>query len=93
MKQLAVLSIVFLLVSCTPKKAVQPVASADTHTAAEAAKGQIIFENSCDRCHALPDPKKYSDEQWVDLVKAMAPKAKLDAQQAQLVYDFVSTHN
>lgn len=56
-------------------------------------EGKTIFENSCHRCHALPEPKDFNDEQWVGLVKAMAPKAKLSQEQADKVYFYVSESN
>lgn len=57
------------------------------------AEGKTIFENSCHKCHALPEPKAFTDEQWVGLVNAMAPKAKLTDEQGKLVYEYVSNVN
>lgn len=79
-----------LLTSCTPKST--PVAEAPksaTSTAEQIAQGKTIFENSCKRCHGLPDPTAYTSVQWVGIMNSMAPKAKLTDEQHQWVYDYV----
>ncbi|AYN01012.1 cytochrome C [Chryseobacterium aahli] len=79
-----------LLASCTPKST--PVAEAPksaTSTAEQIAQGKTIFENSCKRCHGLPDPTAYTSVQWVGIMNSMAPKAKLTDEQHQWVYDYV----
>lgn len=79
-----------LLTSCTPK--VSTAASATgpaVSTAEQIAQGKTIFENSCGRCHKLPDPTAHSSVQWVGIMNTMAPKAKLNDEQHQWVYDYV----
>lgn len=79
-----------LLASCTPKSA--PVAEAPrsaTSTAEQMAQGKTIFENSCNRCHKLYEPTQFTAVEWVGIMNAMAPKAKLTEQQHQWVYDYV----
>ena len=56
-------------------------------------EGKTIYENSCAKCHELPNPKDYNDEQWVGIVNAMSPKAGLNAKQSELVYDYITFHN
>ncbi|MDH6251417.1 cytochrome c2 [Chryseobacterium sp. H1D6B] len=53
------------------------------------AQGKTIFENSCGRCHDLPEPTKHTSVQWVGIMNAMAPKAKLNDEQHQMVYDYI----
>lgn len=79
-----------LLTSCTPK-ASTPIAPAGPalSTAEQLAQGKTIFENSCKRCHGLPDPTGYTSVQWVGIMNSMAPKAKLTDEQHQWVYDYV----
>ncbi len=78
-----------LLASCTQTgTAGKKMARAEAH-----AEGKTIFENSCHKCHALPEPKAFTDEQWVGLVNSMAPKAKLTEAQGKLVYDYVAASN
>lgn len=74
-------------VSCTPKSV--PAAESETSNAEKLAQGKTIFENSCGKCHDLPDPTAHSSVDWVGIMNAMAPKAKLTEEQHQLVYDYV----
>ena len=57
------------------------------------AEGKTIYENSCAKCHDLPVPSKYSDEKWVGIMNAMAPKAKLTKAQSETVYNYVTFKN
>lgn len=78
-----------LLTSCTPKVTTATAPKAVTSTAEQIAQGKTIFENSCGRCHKLPDPTKYTSVEWVGIMNSMAPKAKLNDEQHQWVYDYV----
>jgi len=79
-----------LLVSCAPKVSTSaaPIALA-TSTADQIAQGKTIFENSCGSCHKLPDPAAYTSIEWVGIMNSMAPKAKLNDEQHQWVYDYI----
>jgi cytochrome c5 len=57
------------------------------------AQGKTIFENSCNRCHKLPDPAKHDDQGWIKTLSRMAPKAKLTDDQHQMVYDYLISVN
>jgi len=73
-------------ISCTPK--VQ--AEADQKFSTEyLAQGQTIFQNSCAKCHDLPDPSEHSAEAWTGILAEMAPKAKLNATQHEMVYNYI----
>lgn len=85
---LAASGITLFLVSCTPK--VTAVTTVNAPTAEKLAQGKTIFDNSCKRCHDLPNPADYSAQDWVGIMNAMAPKAKLNDEQHQLVYDYVA---
>lgn len=74
-------------ISCTPKSV--PAAEGQTANAEKLAEGKTIFENSCGKCHELPDPTSRNATEWVGIINAMAPKAKLTDEQHQLVYDYV----
>ncbi|WPO82587.1 cytochrome c [Chryseobacterium sp. JJR-5R] len=78
-----------VLASCTPKATTATAPVAATSTAEQMAQGKIIFENSCGRCHKLPDPTAHTPVQWVGIMNSMAPKAKLTDEQHQWVYDYV----
>jgi cytochrome c2 len=79
--------ITLFLFSCTPKATT--VTTVNATTSEKLAQGTTIFENSCKRCHDLPNPTDHSAQDWVGIMNAMAPKAKLNDEQHQLVYDFV----
>jgi cytochrome c5 len=73
-------------ISCTPK--VQ--AEAENKFSAEyLAQGKTVFENSCARCHDLPSPSEHSAEAWTGILAEMAPKAKLNATQHEMVYNYI----
>lgn len=81
-----------LITACTPKSTA--VATANTpsvtvSTAEQIAQGKMIFENSCKKCHKLYSPDDFTSVEWVGIMNAMAPKAKLSEQQHQWVYDYI----
>lgn len=73
----------------------QPVADSGSAAQKQAllAEGKTIFENSCARCHDLPDPKSHTDQDWIGIMNVMAPKAKLTDKQSELVYNYVTSAN
>ncbi|WP_226063437.1 cytochrome C [Kaistella polysaccharea] len=71
--------------SCTPKLQT----ASNTVSAEYLAKGKIIFENSCAKCHDLPNASDHSAEAWTGIMNEMAPKAKLTAPQHQMVYNYI----
>lgn len=73
------------LVSCTKKA----IAQEETLKAEKLAQGKVLFDNSCKKCHDLPVPTSFSSVQWVGIMNSMAPKAKLNEEQHQLVYDYI----
>lgn len=75
------------LASCTPKPAVAE--GTQTDNAEKLAAGKTIYDNSCNRCHELPNPTAHSAQDWVGIMNSMAPKAKLNDEQHALVYDYV----
>lgn len=83
-----------LSVSCTPKStATAEAPKSVTSTAEQIAQGKTIYENACKRCHDLPEPTQYTSVQWVGIMNSMAPKAKLNDEQHQWVYDYVVSVN
>ena len=56
---------------------------------AELQQGHDLFQNKCGKCHKLPKPGKHSKDEWTKILGKMAPKAKLTADQSDLVYKFV----
>ena len=56
---------------------------------AELQQGHDLFKNKCGKCHKLPKPVSHSKDEWVKILGKMAPKAKLDTDQANLVFKYV----
>jgi len=80
-----------LLMSCGPKST---AVTGPKYTSAEQlAQGKTIFENSCAKCHQLPEPTKHDNEGWIKTLSRMAPKAKLNDDQHQMVYDYLISVN
>ena len=79
-------SAVGTLFSCSPK---QGVAGTKTITAEYLAQGKVVFDNSCGKCHDLPNPSDHNAQDWVGIMNSMAPKAKLNEEQHQMVYDYI----
>lgn len=90
-RQLIILPVVLVFFnSCAPvKPAVET--NKEVITVNDLSKGQSIFENSCGKCHDLPNPADHSAQDWVGIMNRMAPKAKLTEEQHQLVYDYIVT--
>lgn len=85
----ALLAAIFIT-SCTPKSTATTTAPvAATSTADQLAQGKTIFENACKRCHKLPNPDDFTSVEWVGIMNSMAPKAKLNDEQHQWVYDYI----
>ncbi|MBB6371079.1 c-type cytochrome [Chryseobacterium shigense] len=79
------------MVSCGPKSV---AVTGPKYTASEQlTQGKTIFENSCSRCHKLPNPVKHDDQGWIKTLSRMAPKAKLSDEQHQMVYDYLISVN
>ena len=91
--------LVALLTSCTPKTtpavvpntSEKPAISADTkaNSVERIALGKTIYDNSCGKCHDLPNPTAHSAQDWVGIMNWMAPKANLNEDQKQMAYDYV----
>ncbi|MHC4955492.1 MAG: hypothetical protein ACYTGZ_16695 [Planctomycetota bacterium] len=52
-------------------------------------KGRILYENSCDNCHALYMPRSYSRADWRHYVRKYSPRARLTAEESALVLGYL----
>ena len=55
------------------------------YTPDQLAQGKTIFENSCNKCHGLKDPKTRTVEKLEKVLPGMIRKAKLSDDQGALV--------
>ncbi|RXR19382.1 cytochrome c [Flavobacterium amnicola] len=91
----ALLSVAFF--SCS-KKVTAPVVNTEVKVTEEVktelptaiAEGKTLYENSCARCHKLFPVTKHDKSGWAVTVDRMAPKAKLTAEQKDLVYNYLT---
>ena len=86
LKIFSIFTILCIATSCSRKPALE---GTKTYTAEYLAEGKIIFENSCGKCHGLPAPLDYSAVDWVGHMNSMAPKAKLNDEQHEMVYNYL----
>jgi cytochrome c5 len=73
----------------TPALVTTAQADDATADANRLALGRSLFVDRCGSCHSLPDPHGYDVGTWERYLRKMAPKAKLDAVQAQAVREYV----
>jgi cytochrome c5 len=55
-------------------------------------RGRAIYETSCNRCHALYMPSSFQAEEWAFYVRKYGRKARLSAQERDLVYAYLAVH-
>lgn len=53
-------------------------------------KGEDLFNLKCGRCHGLPSPGDFTVADWKPIIAAMAPKAKLNAEETNWVLAYVN---
>jgi cytochrome c5 len=55
-------------------------------------RGKAIYETSCNRCHALFMPSSYRAEEWPFYVRKYGRKARLSAEERDLVMAYLQAH-
>lgn len=68
------------------------VAATDPANNPASVAGAKTYEAKCGRCHGLKDPAQWTAEEWVPIMKSMAPKARLDSTERANVTIYVQTH-
>lgn len=86
---IAAISTIFLTSCTSTQKGTKSTSETAVNSGDRLAQGKSIFENSCGRCHDLPNPTDHTSIEWVGIMNSMAPKAKLNDEQHQMVYDYV----
>ena len=54
--------------------------------------GKTVFTSRCGRCHELKNPGNWNATQWDGILKSMAPKAKLNADETNQVLAYVKAN-
>lgn len=52
-------------------------------------KGYILYKDNCNQCHKYYKPSSYADHKMEFIIQDMATKAKLNKEQAELIYKFI----
>lgn len=92
MKPILIAFLFLASVACTTQIYVPTEANVNkvqTASLAELQQGHDIFQSHCGKCHKLPKPEKHSKDDWTKILAKMAPKAKLNTDQSDLVYKYV----
>lgn len=84
----------FILHSCTSSQPVNKGIATNAVLKAESiTQGKTLYESNCGKCHNLPEVTNFNDEKWKSVINWMAPKAKLTAQQSEMVFSYVTSSN
>lgn len=93
---IAIIGLVVFGIACSPKVAktgstTSTIEAFDItkYSETQIAQGAQIMSTSCNRCHKLREPQKYTVEKWERVLKRMIPKAKLSEQDADLVKAYI----
>jgi mono/diheme cytochrome c family protein len=54
--------------------------------------GKNIYTSKCSKCHAAKNIGAYTYDQWEGILKSMIPKAKLTADEENLVVAYIRSH-
>ena len=91
----SITAISIAMVKCSPKAAKTTTATESKPAAttmastAQIEAGHVIYTNKCGTCHGLKDPAGFTKESWDHILKSMIPKAKLNADDGNLVTAYV----
>ena len=94
--KLALTGAALLLGACSvTTSAGRNAASAEAALAAAktpVAKGRILYDTSCARCHALYMPRSYTAGEWRYYVRKYGKRARLDKSEQALVLTYLKEH-
>ena len=55
--------------------------------------GAQLWGENCQRCHNIPPPTVYNDDQWTVLVKHMKIRSNITSDEADKIRDFIQASN
>jgi len=106
MKKLFILSLIVFLAACSSAKLLTP-AQSDVdrvsskypgYTLTDLNNGKTLFQQTCNRCHALKDPTSRNEDKWKVIVPTMIGKLNkkkgktvIDDQQQQSITRYLVT--
>ena len=59
----------------------------------EMANGERLFRANCRACHTLPDANKFTDSEWVDLVRRYADPLEIPVEDQKLILEYIQDNN
>ena len=80
-----------LLCACSPALYLPTIADADrTGVSTDSLLiGRTLYVNHCGSCHNLHLPERYTRDHWEKEIPEMQQKAKISAEEAKLISNFV----
>jgi cytochrome c5 len=67
----------------------QPKESLEVENTAKLTESKLLYENTCNRCHMLYNPKQYDKQQWVSILDRMQHKAKINDADKLRIYNYI----
>ncbi len=55
--------------------------------------GATLWGENCQRCHNLPPPTMYNDDQWKAIITHMQVRANITKEEATKIIDFLQAGN
>jgi cytochrome c5 len=84
--------VLVLVAACATTAARQRELEARLATAqTDVERGQIHYEISCQRCHALYMPRSYTASEWKFFVRKYGRRARLSEAQRAVVYAYLAS--
>lgn len=86
-----------IVYSCKTQQTISPTSETNSNIANLSneeilKKGEDLYSLRCGRCHGLPTPSEYTVADWKPIMAAMAPKAKLTAEETNWVLAYVNAN-
>jgi len=83
---------ILFIANFTSCNATQTVAE-NTSNTAQVATGAQVWSSNCIRCHNMPSPSAYNDNEWTAIVNHMQKVAGLTVNEADSVAAFMKSAN
>lgn len=83
--------IVFLFISCLPKKVSNTISTTENQSrfSPEILEAKSVYENNCANCHKLYSPKEYTAQEWRQILVTMQKKAKITDDEVKNIYSYL----
>jgi mono/diheme cytochrome c family protein len=87
MKLTAALAVALALAACGSPPS--PTSATQTSAAQSGGRGQTLFLEKCNQCHAHPEKTKYSAAQWKRILVEMGRRAGLSPNEREDVQQYI----